>query len=201
MFSGIVEAQSKIIKTEALNQAVRIQIERPVHFDDLKIGDSICTNGVCLTIEKFDEKIIQFCLAAETLKVIGSHFNNWKKYKLNLERSLQFGDRVHGHLVTGHVDATAEIKKTYQQGDNWFLEIQVPKSLQNYFWQKGSACINGVSLTVNAVSADGVIDLCLIPETVKATNLTEYKANEFVSLECDYLARYIANQQEKAMTL
>ena len=138
MFSGIVEAQSKIIKIEELNQAVRIQIERPVHFDDLKIGDSVCTNGICLTIEKFDEKIIQFCLAAETLKVLGDHFNNWKKYKLNLERSLRFGDRVHGHLVTGHVDATAEIKKTFKQGDNWFLEIQVPKPLKNYFWQKGS---------------------------------------------------------------
>ncbi len=201
MFSGIVEAQSKIIKTEELNQAVRIQIERPVHFDDLKIGDSICTNGVCLTIETFDEKMIQFCLAAETLKVIGDHFSLWKKYKLNLERSLRFGDRVHGHLVTGHVDATAEIKKTFQQGDNWFLEIRVPQSLQNYFWQKGSACINGVSLTVNAVSSDGVISLCLIPETVKATNLTQYQPHEFISLECDYLARYIANQHEKATPL
>lgn len=192
MFSGIVEARSKIKKISQLKSSIRIQIDRPVTFKDIKIGDSISTNGVCLTIEAFTAKAIQFCLGAETLHILGDQFSYWHKYPLNLERSLQFGERVHGHLVTGHVDASARITKTFADGECWQLQVEVPKEISAYFWKKGSVCLNGVSLTVNnflKVGKTHRLEVCLIPETMKSTNLTAYQLNEYLNIEADYLAK------------
>ncbi len=192
MFSGIIEAQSQITKITQLKSSCRIEISRPKKMTDISIGDSIATNGVCLTVESFTAKKIQFCLGAETLKILGSQFELWKKYPLNLERSLQFGQRVHGHLVTGHVDSKAKIIKSYQQGECWQIQIEVPKNLLSYFWKKGSVCLNGVSLTVNEFKKTNkkfYLEVCLIPETMKATNLSHYQANEFFNIEADYLAK------------
>jgi len=192
MFSGIVEAQSKILKSIPLKDSVRIQVTRPESFDDIKEGDSICVNGICLTVETFTKTMMQFCLGAETLKVLGRNFQVWPKKTLNLERSLQFGQRVHGHLVTGHVDTLAKIVKSYKQGECWQFEIEVPKSLTPFFWKKGSVCLNGVSLTVNEYFKKGsqhLLDVCLIPETIKVTNLVEFKTGEFFNIEADYLAK------------
>ncbi|MFZ3230479.1 MAG: riboflavin synthase [Pseudobdellovibrio sp.] len=192
MFSGIVETKSKILKVTSLKESVRIIIARPKAFKDIKIGDSICTNGVCLTVEAFDKTTIQFCLGAETLKVLGSTFELWKKKSLNLERSLQFGQRVHGHLVTGHVDSQAQIIKSYKQGECWQIQIEIPKQFSSFFWKKGSICLNGVSLTVNEyfkLKQKYFLEVCLIPETISATNLTQYKEKEFLNIEADYLAK------------
>ena len=192
MFSGIVEARSRIKKISQLKSSVRIQIERPKSFADLKVGDSISTNGVCLTVEAETSKVIQFCLGTETLQILGSTFSNWQKYPLNLERSLQFGQRVHGHLVTGHVDTSALITKSAIDGECWQLQVQVPKHLSAYFWKKGSVCLNGVSLTVNnflKVGKDYRLDVCLIPETMKSTNLIQYQVNDHLNIEADYLAK------------
>lgn len=199
MFSGIIEAQSQIKKQPPSDQTIRIVVDRPSIFDDLKIGDSISTNGVCLTIEKFDEKSIQFCLGAETMQLLSHSFECWSKYPINLERSLRLGDRVHGHLVTGHVDIAARIHRTYQDGKCWQLQIEIPKSLKNYFWKKGSICLGGVSLTVNDVHQhnDGVlVDVCLIPETIKKTNLARYQQGEHLNVEGDYLAKAYLKQRE-----
>ncbi len=205
MFSGIVEAHSKIIKVTRLKSSLRIQIERPSLFKDIKIGDSISTNGVCLTVEAMTSKTIQFCLGAETLQILGSKFLYWQKYPLNLERSLQFGQRVHGHLVTGHVDSVALITQSSADGECWQLQVQIPKEISSYFWKKGSVCLNGVSLTVNKFFKLGKtyrLEVCLIPETMKSTNLTEYQVNDFLNVEADYLAKaYIESRvrNEKGM--
>jgi riboflavin synthase len=198
MFSGIIEAQSRLLNQSTFEQAIRIEIERPSHFDDLKIGDSVCTNGVCLTVEKFDENKIQFCLGAETLRLIGNSFQLWKKYPLNLERSLRLGDRVHGHLVTGHVDQLAQIHSAYVEGECWQMQIKIPRQSSVFYWKKGSVCLNGVSLTVNQVSVQSdqcLIDVCLIPETILKTNLKSYQSGETLNVEADYLAKaYISSQ-------
>jgi riboflavin synthase len=199
MFSGIIEAQSQIKKQVEANQSVRIVIDRPAAFDDIKVGDSICTNGVCLTIENFDQETIQFCLGAETIKLLGHALNSWKHFPLNLERSLKLGDRVHGHLVTGHVDTAAKIVKTFQDGECWQIQIEIPKNLKSYFWKKGSICLNGVSLTVNEVTLieEGcLVDVCLIPETMKKTNLSQYGSGDHLNLEADYLAKAYLKQRE-----
>lgn len=198
MFSGIVESQSKILKQSVSDQAVRIEVERPSSFDDIKIGDSISTNGACLTVEKFDSEKIQFCLGAETLKLLGKGFDLWAQIPLNLERSLRLGDRVHGHLVTGHVDSLAQITKAYADGECWQMQIAIPKNLIGFFWKKGSVCLNGVSLTVNEVQKQSEmhwIEVCLIPETIQKTNLKNYQVGQFLNIEADYLAKaYISSQ-------
>lgn len=188
MFSGIVETQSQILDSEKIEQALRIWVQKPSLFSDLQVGDSICTNGICLTIEKFDQEKIQFCLGQETLKILGESFQSWSKHALNLERSLKFGSRVHGHLVTGHVDSLCEVTESYKDGDCWQISVHIPSELKKFFWQKGSVCLNGVSLTVN--SFDGqILKVCLIPETITATNLVSYAVGEKINLEADYLAK------------
>ncbi len=176
-------------------------MSRPKSFNDLKIGDSVATNGVCLTIESLTAKTIQFCLGAETLKILGKQFSQWEKYPLNLERSMQLGQRVHGHLVTGHVDTVGTIKKSVADGECWQMQIEVPKNFSKFFWKKGSVCLNGVSLTVNEFKTSGqnsVMDVCLIPETMKMTNLAIFKANEMLNIEADYLAKaYIQSRQKE----
>ena len=192
MFSGIVEAQTQIISThsdkDVNRKAIRIFVNKPESFNDLKNGDSICINGVCLTIEAFTDKHIQFCLGAETLAVLGESFFQWTRHGLNLERSLKLGDRIHGHLVTGHVDGLGQVTKTYQDGECWQIVIQVPEDIKKFFWKKGSICINGVSLTVNDVQND-LVSVCLVPETMTVTNLTQIPAGAFMNIESDYLAK------------
>jgi len=204
MFSGIVEAQSKVLKQTSSDQAIRIEVERPKYFDDIKIGDSISTNGVCLTVEKFDSEKIQFCLGAETLKLLGAGFEFWTKYPLNLERSLRLGDRVHGHLVTGHVDSLAKLLKAYADGECWQMQIEIPERLIGFFWKKGSVCLNGVSLTVNEVQkkvGQNYIEVCLIPETIQKTNLKNYQSGQYLNIESDYLAKaYISSQNHEGPT-
>lgn len=198
MFSGIVEAQSKILKQSSADQVVRIDVERPKHFDDIKVGDSISTNGVCLTVEKFDLEKIYFCLGAETLKLLGAGFELWSQFPLNLERSLRLGDRVHGHLVTGHVDSLSKVLKSYADGECWQMQIEVPDRLMGYFWKKGSVCLNGVSLTVNEVqkkTGNNWIEVCLIPETIQKTNLKYYSVGQFLNIETDYLAKAYINSR------
>lgn len=192
MFSGIVEAQTQIIRTQsdqdANSKTIRIFVNKPPSFDDLKIGDSICTNGVCLTVEAFTQDQIQFCLGAETLAVLGDTFAQWSQHGLNLERSLKLGDRIHGHLVTGHVDGLGKVSQSYQDGECWQIVIQVPEDIKKFFWKKGSICMNGISLTVNDVQ-DNLISVCLIPETMMVTNLTQIPVGSFMNVESDYLAK------------
>ncbi len=192
MFSGIIESQSQIqriqVDDHANSKTIRIFVTKPSSYNDLKIGDSICTNGVCLTIEAFTADEIQFCLGAETLAVLGESFSQWQSHGLNLERSLKLGDRVHGHLVTGHVDGVGKIVKTYEDGGSWQIVIQVPQDIKKFFWKKGSICLQGVSLTVNDVQ-DDLISVCLIPETMTVTNLIKFPVGSMINIESDYLAK------------
>lgn len=188
MFSGIVEAVSEIKSSQELSNAYRIQIVKPVEFDDLRLGDSIACDGVCLTVEAFDEHSITFALAAETLRVLQWSPSAWIGKKINLERSLRFGDRIHGHLVTGHVDSLGQVVRADLQGESFFLDVKVASTVLPFVWNKGSITINGVSLTVNQV-LNSVVEVCLIPETLKRTNLGSLKPGSLVNIEPDYMAR------------
>lgn len=194
MFAGIVEAQGLIIQRDddTQKQVSRIVVERPSFFDDLKIGDSVAVNGVCLTIEEHSKESMKFALGAETLKILNG-FNDSKKY-LNLERSLRFGDRVHGHFVTGHVDGLGKVIKSYADGECWQIVVTVPKSIQRFVWQKGGITLNGVGLTINEVAKpeeEITVSVCLIPETIKKTNLARYVAGDLLHIEADYMAKAI----------
>lgn len=188
MFSGIVETQARVLNVTRDRELIRIAVERPSEFKDLSVGDSICSNGVCLTIETHDEKKMTFALGAETLKITGWNESKLENASLNLERSLKMGDRIHGHLVSGHVDAVGTVKKVEDLGGSTQIEIETPSEVLALVWKKGSWAVNGVSLTVNDVQGS-MVSVCLIPETLSRTNLSALKPGDVVNLEVDPMAR------------
>lgn len=199
MFSGIIEVVEKAVSCEALPGAFRLTLVRPSSFDDLRPGDSVAVDGVCLTVETFDAKTMNFVLAAETLRVL-----SWDPVKAtsrlyNLERSMRFGDRLHGHLVSGHVDSLARVVRVEFQGESLFLDVQLQAHLKPLVWMKGSIALNGVSLTVNEIKGD-TISVCLIPETQKRTNLSGLKVGDFVNVEPDLFARAVTRVLESGWT-
>ncbi len=187
MFSGIVEAVVPALRGEAKSGLYRLVLRRPTEFTDIKGGDSIAVDGACLTVEEFDADSMTFALAAETLRVLRWNPDDLLKRTYNLERSLRFGDRLHGHLVSGHVDA--------RQGESLFLDVRIPPALRSYVWKKGSLAIHGVSLTINELK-DDVVSVCLIPETQKRTNLSKLKVGDSVHLESDMIARAVVRALE-----
>ncbi len=195
MFSGIVEAQTNIKAVQKDQNLLRVTVEKPSFFNDLSIGDSVATNGICLTVERFDESTMQFALGAETLQVTGWTAESLEGKAVNLERSLRFGDRVHGHVVSGHVDATGTVKLVKDLGGSTRVDIEFPQTLSRFVWPKGSWAVNGVSLTINSVEGD-IVSHVLIPETLKRTNLGAIKPGEKVNLEVDMFARGIVRAAE-----
>ncbi|MFN7905766.1 MAG: riboflavin synthase [Pseudobdellovibrionaceae bacterium] len=188
MFSGIVETTTELLEVQEGQSICRIFLKRPIQFDDLQIGDSVAVNGVCLTVEMFDSTKMQFSLGLETLQVLQWKQQDWKNRKINVERSLKLSDRIHGHLVTGHVEALGKVLRSDQVGENWFLDIEVPTALLPLIWKKGSITLHGVSLTVNTLEKN-ILQVCLIPETQKRTNLIEFKKDDSIHLESDYMAK------------
>lgn len=200
MFSGIIESVMPILSSEELPNAYRVKIKKPSEFDDIKLGDSIACDGVCLTVEAFDAEQMTFALAAETIKVLEWTPASWLGKRINLERSLRFGDRIHGHLVTGHVDSLGTVSRAELLGESFFLDVKIQKSMGTFVWKKGSITLNGVSLTVNQVqeleSGEFVVSVCLIPETLKRTNLGDMKIGSRLNVEPDYMARAIQRSLE-----
>lgn len=189
MFSGIIENCVKVKDCYNRSDDVLVLIcEKPNNFNDLNIGDSISVNGVCLTLETTAENSLQFALAPETLSITGWNKDLLMCQRLNLERSLKLGDRIHGHFVTGHVDSMGEIVDVVDKNESRIIEVQISSHLLPYVWGKGSLTINGVSLTINSLN-DLVLSFCLVPETLKKTNLGDLQVSSHVTIESDYLAR------------
>ncbi|MFK8138954.1 MAG: riboflavin synthase [Bdellovibrionales bacterium] len=195
MFSGIVETTEKINKVVKGDELVRVTLSRPKEFSDIKIGDSVACNGVCLTVESFDEKEMLFAIAYETLNITSWTVSDLKGKEINLERSLAFGDRIHGHLVAGHVECMTEVIKSYEQGESWIMEFKNNSVILPFLWKKGSVTINGVALTINEVDKES-FSVCLIPETMSRTNLGNLKPGDQVCLEPDYFARALYHWKE-----
>jgi len=177
-----------VVSVKEGSGTLSITVEKPINFNDLNHGDSVAVDGVCLTVEAFDEKQMAFTLGPETLRITGWTPSGVQKRMVNLERSLRLNDRIHGHLVTGHVDTTARIVAAETEGETLRLSIEIPKALEALIWPKGSLAVNGVSLTINRVSG-GSFDVGLIPETLRRTNLGALKAGDLVNLEADNMAR------------
>lgn len=156
---------------------------------DVKPGDSIAVNGVCLTVTELDKHRFSVTVSQETLACtqgldrFGTH--------VNLEKAMRLSDRLGGHLVSGHVDAIGVVVKFDAVGECFELIIQAPQSLLRYIARKGSIAVNGVSLTVNRVDGDQ-FSVNLIPHTLAVTNLQELSPGRAVNLETDMLARYVA---------
>lgn len=194
MFSGIIEAQASIQKVTSKDHLVEIILQKPSLFNDISTGDSIAMNGVCLTVENFNETDMQFSIAAETLQVTQWDLVQMKDQNrlFNLERSLFFGARIHGHWVTGHVDGRIQLSQKKYMGESLILTWHFAPQWQAFLWKKGSVAINGVSLTLNEVAPE-TFSVCLIPETLKRTNLSQLEPGDFANLEVDNFARAFVN--------
>jgi riboflavin synthase len=179
MFTGIVQAVGRL---ESLHPH-RVATGR-LPLADVKIGDSICVQGCCLTVVRKAKGKLWFDVSKETLRVTAGLDHPGA---VNLETSLGLGDKLGGHLVTGHVDGVGVVQK-HAKG---FLQVKVPKSLSRYIARKGSICIDGVSLTVNRVKGR-TFDVNLIPHTLKVTTLGRLGKGARVNLEVDLVARYVA---------
>lgn len=197
MFSGIIEETAALISSHWEEGVLRLRVERPSSFQDLRLGDSIAVNGVCLTVEFFDNQVIQFALGHETLTLLQVKSSDPKHlfagHRLNLERSLKWGDRNHGHMVSGHAEGLARLVRRDPQGESLVLAFQLPAPAFENILNKGSITLNGVSLTVNRVTAS-LVEVCLIPETLKRTNLGALELGDVVSYETDWMAKQIRAQ-------
>lgn len=196
MFTGIVEAIGQIEKINNRNGVLEVLISRPDFFENLEIGESIAVDGVCLTLEKEFANQMQFAMGTETVELLKIESKKLLGKKVNLERSLSFGARVHGHLVTGHVECLGQVVSVIEEGAVRVLDIEIPNSLKTFVWKKGSIAINGVSLTINKINdlsecGGCIISVCIIPETLKRTNLGELQPSSLVNIETDYLPKII----------
>ena len=193
MFTGIVETTGMIEKAEITPENARLTINAPkLGLHQVAIGDSIAVNGCCLTVVEKSPETFSVDVSNETLSL-----TNGLKLgaEVNLEKSLRFGDRLGGHLVSGHIDGVGLVTAIDDLGASWRLEIDAPKELARFVARKGSITVNGVSLTVNKVSdvADGnaLFEINIIPHTHQVTTIRLLRKGMKVNLEIDLLARYV----------
>ena len=189
MFTGIVEAVGEIKQIGSLEDGLSLSIS-PGSLDqtDIKIGDSIAVNGVCLTVTSLANELFSVDVSGETLNC--TQGLDKQGGKVNLEKALRLSDRLGGHLVSGHVDGVGEVIKFEPAGESYLLVIKLPASLPKYVAKKGSITVNGVSLTVNRIAGDE-LEINLIPHTLAVTTLKDLKTGARVNLEVDMLARYV----------
>ena len=194
MFSGIVKEIGIVEKLESKNGILEISILCKDLIDDVKAGSSIAIDGSCQTIVETFPTSFKIQATQETLRK--TNFLNLKiGSKVNLETSLKLGDKLDGHLVSGHIDASGEINKIIHDGENTIVQISYPRELRTLIAPKGSITVNGVSLTV-IESKNNNFSFTLIPYTRDNTNLGLIKERDLVNLEVDLVARYLVNYLE-----
>ena len=202
MFTGIVEELGRVVRLETVEDSARLTVEAPTVTQDVNLGDSVSVNGCCLTVTAVHGSTFTADLMAETLTrtTLGSQAPG---DPVNLERALRASDRLGGHIVQGHVDATAEVLD-HHHGEHWdLLRIGLPQEIARYVAVKGSVALDGVSLTVvDVVDASNTLDVApvpgagaslsvgLSPETLRRTTLGSRRPGERVNLEVDVLAKY-----------
>ena len=188
MFTGIVEATGKIssVKTEGTNTI--FWIESSVS-NELKIDQSVSHSGVCLTVDALRDGAHRVTAVAETLSK--TNLGNWKEGSLvNIERCMQMNGRIDGHIVQGHVDATAVCLEQKDLGGSWEYRFSFDKKFASLMIEKGSVCINGISLTAYNVG-NNEFTVSIIPYTYQHTNINEVKKGSIVNIEWDMIGKYI----------
>jgi len=196
LFTGIITDVGEILSIDLDNG--KIKISSKFNHNDIDIGASICCSGICLTVVEKDKykNYSYFCfeVSQETISCTSVKF--WKKNtKINLEKSLRFGDEVGGHLVTGHVDCLGEIKSINKSKNSNIFKIKYPKKYKRYVASKGSICLDGISLTINE-AFDDFFSVNIIPHTEENTSWSKISKGNSINIEFDVLARYVASQLE-----
>jgi riboflavin synthase len=191
VFTGLIE---QIGAVERVTPGAMTDVWLTSTFENLVLGESIACDGCCLTVVEAKGGRFRLEASPETLR--RTTLGTWKTgTKVNLERALKLGDRLGGHWVQGHVDGTARVLEARPDGGSRFMRFDMPSALAPFFIEKGSVTIDGISLTVNALSADS-FSVALIPETVTRTTLGSKGPNAVVNLEADLVGKYVARQQQ-----
>lgn len=190
MFTGIIEAVGTIADMQAKGGDLRIKINTgKLDLADVKLGDSIAVNGVCLTVIQQDNSGFAADVSRESLNLT-SLGNLSQGSEVNLEKALKLETRLGGHLVSGHVDGLGEVIDRYDDGRSVRFSIKAPDGLAKYIAAKGSICVDGTSLTVNKVDG-GRFELNIVPHTIQETIIKHYQVGTKVNLEVDVIARYL----------
>ncbi len=193
MFTGIIQTVGRIAEVKPVGDDCILQIAAPdLDFSDVQLGYSIAANGVCLTVTALLPQAYEVMVSQATLQVTAGLGHPGP---VNLEKAMRLSDRLGGHLVTGHVDGVGHIVTLAAVGDCWLLEVAVPHALSKFVAQKGSLCVNGISLTVNAIHHD-IASINLIPHTMQHTTMQFAHVGDPVNLEIDLIARYVARMQD-----
>ncbi|MDD7795221.1 riboflavin synthase [Clostridium sp. 'White wine YQ'] len=189
MFTGIVEEIGFVESIEKSGDGARIKIRAKKVLEDSKRGDSISTNGVCLTVTDFWSDGYYSDVMAETMR--RSNLGECKTgSKVNLERALKASDRLGGHIVSGHIDGVGIITSNEKESNAVWVTIKAPKEILKYIVEKGSIAIDGISLTVAYVDNE-VFKVSIIPHTGEETTLLNKKKGHYVNLECDVIGKYV----------
>ena len=193
MFNGIIYKQGiiKSIKKSPryIKGSLVIEIQSKIKFNKNDIGESVCCDGVCLTLIRIKKRSFLFYLSKETIR--RSNFKNAKIGKIiNLEKSLLHGQKISGHYVQGHVDTTATVNKITIIDKSWIIDFNLKRKYLIYLIEKGSISVNGVSLTISKVTNKG-FQITVIPHTLKLTNLVKLKKNSVVNIEFDIFSKYL----------
>ena len=194
MFTGIIEAIGTVVAIQPKQGDIRLRINTgQLDLSDVKLGDSIATNGVCLTVVDLPGDGFWADVSQES--ITHTNITDWKiGKKVNLEQALTLATRLGGHIVTGHVDGLGTIVSRNEDARSVRFKVKAPATISKYIADKGSVTVDGVSLTVNAVEGTGentIFDLNIVPHTAQETIIQGYQSGTKVHLEVDIIARYL----------
>lgn len=198
MFTGLIEKVGKVERIDRKANVLKLKINLQDKEDDLREGESISINGVCLTLTNFSNNIVEFDVSPETVEK-----TNIPKLKggdeVNIERALKVADRLGGHFVSGHVDGTASISKMTEKNDSCDIEFKCSSDLTETMVKKGSVAVDGVSLTIVDLKK-GSFSAALIPHTLNKTTIGRKRVGDVVNLELDMVGKYVREEVRKYLT-
>lgn len=190
MFTGIIQEVGRVREIKRGVQSVRISIEAPILISKISVGDSICTNGVCLTVTNKGKDTFQADATPETVRRT-TLFELRTGDPVNLEPALTLKDFLGGHIVSGHVDGIGTIKRMWREENALWLSITTDAEIIRYIVEKGSVSVDGISLTIAKIAGES-FDVSIIPHTAQQTTLALKKTGDHVNIECDMIGRYVA---------
>jgi riboflavin synthase len=194
MFTGIIEELGSIRRITTAREGARIEVSARIVTREIRRGDSIAVNGVCLTVVDLGSDWLAADISAETLRRT-SLSSMQSGTRVNLERPLMPSSRFGGHIVQGHVDGTGKFAGAHAEGDGWIVRIEFPADLARYIVEKGSITVDGISLTV-ATLGEEWFEIAIIPHTWKVTNLSALERGSVVNLEVDVIAKYVERMMQ-----